>query len=254
MSEERTTFFVSDLHLSEDRPQLLALFQRFMRKATEKADAIYVLGDLFDVWVGDDAMGSPLAQHVVGAFSAASRAGVKTYIMHGNRDFLIGREFCDAARIELLRDPTMVEIQGRRYLLMHGDTLCTKDLTYQGFRRMVRSEKWQEEFLAKPLNDRELLAQHMRGQSENAKSGKSQNVMDAVSETIDAVLRKTGFPDLIHGHTHRPSRHVHTVDGHPCTRWVLPDWHSVGGYLAISGVSIKMRRIEFDQSVTVARG
>jgi UDP-2,3-diacylglucosamine hydrolase len=249
----KSTYFISDLHLCAERPQQLSLFQSFAKKVIHSGEALYILGDLFEVWIGDDDLDDPLAQKVVGTLADIAKAGVKTYFMAGNRDFLIGRQFTDAASIALLRDPAMIELYGRKYLLLHGDTLCTRDLTYQGFRRMVRSEKWQADFLAKPIEARRHLAVQMRTQSEEAKGNKNRSTMDAVGDTVEAILQKTGFPDLIHGHTHRPARHVHHVEGHPCTRWVLPDWHHVGGYLAIAPDSIKMRRIEFDQSVTIAK-
>lgn len=253
MTKKQNTYFISDLHLSIDRPQQVGLFTSFVKKVAQQGEALYILGDLFEVWIGDDDMDNPLARQVTGALADLHRAGIHTYLMVGNRDFLIGRQFTDAANIALLRDPAMIELYGRKYLLMHGDTLCTKDLTYQGFRRMVRSDKWQKEFLEKPLDERRRLGEQMRAQSEEAKSNKNHSTMDAVADTVEAVLQKTGFPDLIHGHTHRPARHVHNVNGHPCTRWVLPDWYNVGGYLAVAPDSIKMRRIEFDHSVTMAK-
>jgi UDP-2,3-diacylglucosamine hydrolase len=253
VSTRQTTYFISDLHLSIERPQQVGLFSSFAKKVVHSGEALYILGDLFEVWIGDDDLTDALAKQVVSVLADVAKAGVKTYLMVGNRDFLIGRAFTEAANIALLRDPAMIELYGRKYLLMHGDTLCTRDLTYQGFRRMVRSDKWQTEFLDKPIDERRQLASQMRVQSEEAKGNKGRSTMDAVAETVEAVLQKTGYPDLIHGHTHRPARHVHSVDGHPCTRWVLPDWYHVGGYLAISPDSIKMRRIEFDQSVTIAK-
>ncbi len=240
-----TRLFISDLHLSEERPKQLELFFAFLQKSAVSADELYILGDLFEVWVGDDSLDIRFNQQVVMALAWLARRGVKIYFMPGNRDFLTGPRFAEAARLTIKQDPWLCDFDGQRYLLAHGDTFCTKDIAYQGVRRMVRSDEWQAEFLRKPLKDRVLMANQFREQSESAKGTKSDAVMDAIPETIEAVLRTVGYPNVIHGHTHRPARHVHEFEGHKCTRWVLPDWYEVGGYLIMQPGLTKMRRVEF---------
>ena len=151
--------------------------------------------------------------------------------MHGNRDFLLGRSFADACGASLLADPTLVEMHGTATLLTHGDLLCSGDTDYVAFRATVRSLDWQRRFLAQPLPQRKAQIAELRAQSRLEQSRKSAAIMDVDAETVDNTLRKYGYPRLVHGHTHRPARHVHTVDGRACERWVLPDWHERGGYL-----------------------
>lgn len=229
---------------------MVELFLSFMRKVASKGEALYILGDLFEAWVGDDTIGMPFNKRIVDAIAACSASGVKTYLMVGNRDFLLGNEFIQATGMTMLEDPTTIELYGQRTLLMHGDSLCTKDVAYQSFRRMVRSPQWQSEFLAHPLEERLQLAARMRSQSEQAKGSKSEMIMDAVPEAVEAVFRGLGYPDMIHGHTHRPARHLHEVDGNTCVRWVLPNWEQHGGYLLCTPETWKMRRVEFTQTMT----
>jgi len=225
-----TTLFISDLHLDDERPFITELFEQFLRGEAREAQALYILGDLFESWIGDDDDAS-LAQRVQDALAELSRSGVATYFMAGNRDFLVGPRFAQRSGVTLLDDPARIDLAGVPTLLMHGDTLCTDDAAYQAFRRQVREPAWQAEFLAKPLAERREMARQLRAQSEREKAAKEMAIMDVNPEAVAAALREHGYPRLIHGHTHRPAWHNHEVDGRVCERWVLPDWYEGGGYL-----------------------
>ena len=220
------TLFISDLHLCPSRPAVNAAFFRFLERDAVEAEAIYILGDLFEYWIGDDDMYEGLNRDVVSALKKLSNSGTRICLMHGNRDFLIGQRFCEKAGTVLLTDPTLLELYGKRVLLMHGDTLCTEDTAYQAFRQMVRAPSWQSEFLAKPLTTRRLDVEAMRRQSEASKRTKPMAIMDVSADAVAEVLRIFAYPPLlIHGHTHRPARHELNIDGHECIRRVLADWH-----------------------------
>jgi UDP-2,3-diacylglucosamine hydrolase len=223
--------FISDLHLAAERPRIVEAFHGLVSGPARKAEALYVLGDLFEYWAGDDDLDDPLNASVAAAFSALSFAGTKIYFMHGNRDPLVGREFAQRAGATLLEDPTSVELYGTPTLLMHGDTLCTDDVEYQKFRAYVRDPQTQMRFLALPLAARRAELEKLRARSESAKQTKTAEIMDVNMGAVEQALRKAGYPRLIHGHTHRPARHVHVVDGHDCERWVLGDWYENGSYL-----------------------
>jgi len=190
-----------------------------------------VLGDLFEYWAGDDDTDDALNVSVAEAFSRLAAAGTSIYFMHGNRDALVGRAFAERARAQLLTDPTVVDLHGTPTLLMHGDTLCTDDVDYQKFRAYARNPANQAQFLAQPLAARRAHLQGLRAQSEAAKQGKSAEIMDANAQAVAQAFRDAGVSRMIHGHTHRPARHVHVVDGRECERWVLADWCERGSYL-----------------------
>lgn len=228
--------FISDLHLAAERPAINERFFDFLREQAARAERLFILGDLFEYWIGDDeleAPGDPLARSVVDALAALSRRGVSVALMHGNRDFLIGRRFCAATGARLLEDPTVEKIGGVRTLLMHGDTLCTDDRDYQAWRRTARSRAWQDEFLAKPLPERRREVLGMRAKSKEVVGAKPADIMDVNDGAVREALRSHGLTRLVHGHTHRPARHALEVDGRRCERWVLPDWYGRGGYLEI---------------------
>ena len=225
------TLFISDLHLSPETPTATDTLLRFLRGAAPAADALYVLGDLFEYWIGDEGLAQPFAKEVAMALRALAQRSVPVYFMHGNRDFLVGERFALACGIKLLTDPTVVDLYGTRTLLMHGDTLCTDDVEYQKFRFMVRNPAWQQAFLAKPLEERSRMAREVRGKSEQAKQVKDRTIMDVAPATVDDAFRAHNYARLIHGHTHRPARHAHKVDGRDCERWVLADWYDHGSYL-----------------------
>ena len=227
------SLFVSDLHLTETRPQANETFFSFLEGEARKADALYVLGDLFEYWIGDDDLSDPFNAIVAGLMKDLSGRGVPVFVMHGNRDFLLGGEFCRAAGATALDDPAIVTAGGEPLLLMHGDTLCTDDVDYQAWRRTARSAEWQRGFLGKSLAERrrEILA--LRDKSREVIQAKPADIMDVNGGAVEEALRRHGVRRLVHGHTHRPGRHALKVDGRACERWVLPDWYGPGGYLSI---------------------
>lgn len=225
------TLFISDLHLAPERPQTTGQFLRFIRETASAASALYILGDLFEYWVGDDDIEDPLNGTVSAALSALAGRGTKVFLMRGNRDVLLGAAFASRCQAALLDDPVPVNLHGTPTLLSHGDALCTDDVDYQRFRVYARDPDNQQKFLAQPLAARREQMRGMRAQSEASKQRKSDAIMDVAPAAVDALLREHGYPRLIHGHTHRPARHVHAVDGHNCERWVLSDWYETGGYL-----------------------
>ena len=224
------SIFASDLHLCLTRPAVNKVFFDFLRGPAAQAEALYILGDLFEYWAGDDD-DDPFNASVLSALRELSDRGVKLYLMHGNRDFLIGDRFTVACRAKLLPDPTLVNLYDTPTLLMHGDTLCTDDLEYQTFRTQVRNPDFQREFLARPLAERKQKIEKMRAQSEATKKVKPEAIMDVTTATVEKELREHGYPRLIHGHTHRPALHQHVIDGRRCERWVLADWYTSGSYL-----------------------
>ncbi len=227
-----STLFISDLHLCADRPQGSRAFFGFLEREARGADALYILGDLFEYWVGDDDLDDAFNAAVVSALGRLVAGGVPVYLMHGNRDFVIGDAFARASGVTLLPDPTLLMLHGQAVLLMHGDTLCTLDVEYQAFRREARSQVWIGNLMRQPLAQRKAAVEALRRKSEQEKRVKPAEIMDVAPSEVDAVLRRYNYPRLIHGHTHRPARHVHLVDGHACERWVLADWYQGGSYLA----------------------
>ena len=225
------SLLIADLHLCDSRPETSRLFFDFLAGTAIHADALYILGDLFEYWLGDDTLDIPLHQHVCQALNQLANSGVSIYFMHGNRDFLLAEAFARACHAMLLADPCLVNLYGAPSLLMHGDTLCTDDVSYLAFREQVRNPNWQSQFLAQPLDTRVAIAQQARNQSESAKQEKSAAIMDVNATAVIEVLRQFHYPRLIHGHTHRPALHTVSIDGHRCQRWVLTDWYEQGGYL-----------------------
>lgn len=229
--------FASDLHLATARPAAVDRFLRFVGEEAARANALYVLGDLFEYWIGDDELsapdGDPLAKQVAAAFRALTRGGVPLYFMHGNRDFLVGETFARDCGANLLADPAVREVGGVATLLMHGDTLCTDDRDYMAWRATARSEAWQRELLAAPLAVRRARARALREQSEVSKKGKAAEIMDVNAEAVRAAFERHRVSRMIHGHTHRPGRHLLEIGGRTCERWVLPDWYERGGYLLV---------------------
>ncbi len=230
-TDQPHSLLVADLHLCDSRPETSRLFLDFLAQTTSRAENLYILGDLFEYWLGDDTLHLPLHEQISSALGKLAEQGTRVYFMHGNRDFLVAERFASASQATLLTDPELVDLYGTPTLLMHGDTLCTDDTDYLAFRAQVRDPGWQSGFLAQPLAARVALAQQARGRSETAKQEKTAAIMDVNDHAVCAVLREYGYPRLIHGHTHRPARHTLTVDGHVCERWVLPAWFDGGGYL-----------------------
>jgi UDP-2,3-diacylglucosamine hydrolase len=225
------SLFISDLHLSPDTPEATGTLLRFLRETAPAADALYVLGDLFEYWIGDEGLAQPFAKEIANALRTLTEGGMPVHFMHGNRDFLVGERFALASGMKLLADPAVVDLYGTRTLLMHGDSLCSDDVEYQKFRSMVRNPAWQQAFLAKPLEERVRIAREVRGKSEQAKQVKDLTIMDVSPATVDDTFRAHRCARMIHGHTHRPARHEHNVDGRACERWVLGDWYDHGSYL-----------------------
>ena len=198
------SLFISDLHLAEERPEANERFVDFLEGKARAADALYILGDFFEYWIGDDDLEEPFYAVMAGLLRRLTAAGVPLYLMHGNRDFLVGARFCEATGAQLLADPSVHEIQGVRTLLVHGDTLCTDDVDYQNWRRTARSEAWQREFLAKSRAERRSLILGLREKSKEVVQGKPAEIMDVNEAAVAQAMRTHAVSRLVHGHTHRP--------------------------------------------------
>ena len=235
MSDEHgCSLFISDLHLSEERPAMTGLFLRFLADTAVSATDLFILGDLFEFWVGDDTLDEPLNREVADALSRLADTGTGISFMHGNRDFLAAEGFFTATRSRPLVDPTLVSLYGVQTLLMHGDTLCTDDHDYQRFRAHVHDPAVQRQFLGLPVAARRQQVGQTRARSEQEKQLKSAEIMDVAQAAVIAAFRSAGYPPrLIHGHTHRPACHELVIDGHRCERWVLADWYREGEYLRV---------------------
>jgi UDP-2,3-diacylglucosamine hydrolase len=228
-----TTLFISDLHLDAERPAITEVFGRFIDDEATSADALYILGDLFEAWVGDDDP-SEVGAFVAGKLRRLRDTGVPVHFMRGNRDFLLGDDYARRAGMTILPDPSVVVLHGTPTLLMHGDTLCSDDVAYQQFRAQTRDPHWQRQFLAQPLAARLAFAQQARAASQAHQSGlKARGAMDAITDvspaTVEATLARFGIATLIHGHTHRPAVHAHAGG----TRIVLGDWYEQGSVLRV---------------------
>jgi UDP-2,3-diacylglucosamine hydrolase len=225
------TLFISDLHLSEDEPHITKLLLNFTSTIAPKADALYILGDLFEYWAGDDDRHTPFHQQITRALSDVSKQGTPVFIMHGNRDFLMDEQLAQECQATILPDPTVIDLYGTPTLLTHGDALCTDDTGYQAFRQQVRQPAWRNNFLAQPLAQRKAQIEQLRKMSEDQKQSKSMDIMDVNQAAVAGLFRGHHYPRMIHGHTHRQKHHLHEVDGHTCERWVLGDWHETGNAL-----------------------
>lgn len=223
--------FISDLHLSAEQPGLTELFLLFLERRTSPTDELYILGDLFDSWIGDD--DAPHWRPVIEALRARVDQGLTCKLLHGNRDFLLGRRFARSSGCALLRDPSLIRIGDQAVLLMHGDLLCTDDLPYQRFRRRVRNPVVKQLFLLQPLARRRRIAADYRQRSRQATAAKETAIMDVNPETVRRFLQRYRADRLIHGHTHRPADHLIRLGSRECTRHVLADWHSTQGEVLI---------------------
>jgi UDP-2,3-diacylglucosamine hydrolase len=228
------TLFISDLHLSAERAGLVSAFHAFIRGPARGAAALYVLGDLFDVWLGDDQLRDPLAGGVAAAFAELARSGTPVCLQHGNRDFLLGQRFAEASGATLLEDAVVHDVHGTRTLIMHGDQLCTDDVGYQRYRAFWQSPVRRRRVLALPFSVRRAIAAALSARSRRAIVSKPEKIMDVNDDAVAAALRNAGVTRLIHGHTHRPAFHTHVVDGRSCARYVLADWYSKASYLEVS--------------------
>jgi UDP-2,3-diacylglucosamine hydrolase len=222
-----TTLFISDLHLHAERPAGIERFLRFMRDEAAHADALYILGDLFEAWVGDDDT-DPTHAPIIAALAGLREHDVPCYFLHGNRDFLIGPQFALATGCRLLDEWHVARIAGRRVLLTHGDLLCTDDEPYMELRATVRDPVWQRDFLAKPLQERRAIADALRARSQTETASKPAEIMDVNAKAVIRALGEHRVDVLLHGHTHRPAVHELTVAGRPATRIVLGAWYDTG--------------------------
>ena len=225
--ELRDPLFISDLHLAAAAPATLARFLRFCEEEAAAHAELLILGDLFEYWIGDDTLDAEddaVSRSVAAALRALSGRGVRVYVMHGNRDLLLGSGFLRATGAQLLADPAVASIDGRELLLAHGDAWCTQDVEYMRFRATVRHEATQRQFLAGPRAARLAFVGAARAQSESGKQAKAMEIMDVTPSSVDEALRASRQRLLIHGHTHRPAVHRFLLDGEPAERWVLPDW------------------------------
>lgn len=219
-----TTLFISDLHLDASRPEITAAFERFMTQVAPGSEALYILGDFFEVWIGDDDR-SDFNQTIINLLKAYSDSGKALYIMVGNRDFLMGEEFASQCGATLLNDPTAIDLYGTPTLLMHGDSMCTKDEEYMAFRQQARSPQWQQQLLAQPIEARRAIAKQLREQSKSMSSMKAEDIMDVTLEEVIREMTEHQTTRMIHGHTHRPARHQVELGDGIGERIVLGDWY-----------------------------
>jgi UDP-2,3-diacylglucosamine hydrolase len=236
------TLFISDLHLDPERPVITELFLTFLKNRAARAETLYILGDLFEAWVGDDD-DAPMNQAVCRALQDCADSGTAVYVMHGNRDFLLGPGFAEQSGATLLDDPARIDLYGIPTLLMHGDLLCTDDTEYLAFREMVRDPDWQSAMLSRPLAERRLLAQEMRASSRAQTGGKPDAIMDVNADAVLAVMQSQQVVRLIHGHTHRPGVHELQVAGEASQRIVLGDWYEQGSLLVCSPAGCELEAL-----------
>lgn len=236
--------FVSDLHLEDQRPDILRAFFRLLDEQKIDLQRIYLLGDIFEVWLGDDTPSS-CADALAEKLSGLAREGIEIFLLHGNRDFLIGSAYAARCGATLLNEPVLLNVAGRPTALLHGDSLCTLDTDYMAFRKMVRDPQWIEQFLAKPLNERIAIGRSLREQSRQSAQQKQEYIMDVTPDEVLATLRDLKVELLIHGHTHRPAVHDLMLDGKAVQRLVLGDWHTQGWYLLADDNDIQLKSFPF---------
>ena len=227
-----SVFFISDLHLDPQHPGVIQAFYGFLESiaANPETESLYILGDFFEAWLGDDD-DTPVYAEIKTALRKVVDSGLSIFVMHGNRDFLLGESFCRTTGVELLAEPSLIMVAGQPLLLMHGDSLCTRDLDYMRFRQQVRDHQWQQQFIAQPLADRKRYVAAARQKSKSLTQRKAKDIMDVTPAAVEQVFVDYDVTTLIHGHTHRPARHALTVDGRQCERIVLGDWDTYGWYL-----------------------
>ena len=236
------TLFVSDVHLNVVRADIVGAFLAFLEQKARHADALFILGDLFDEWLGDDDHKPPHGE-VCDALAALTATGLPVSVVHGNHDFLLGKKFAKRSGCSLLGDHTIIDIYGTSTLIMHGDTLCTDDVDYQAFRKMTRNPIMQKMFLSLPLAKRAEKAAGIRQGSREDVALKSDEIMDVTTEAVNAVMRKYNVRHLIHGHTHRPAVHSFTLNDQEATRIVLGDWYEQDSVLIWDEAGYRLGRI-----------
>ena len=232
------TLFISDLHLSQERPEITELFLTFLQNHAINAEAIYILGDLFEVWLGDD-MILPEYQSSIEQIHKLVEKGIPVYIMYGNRDFLMREQFEKLSGTTIIHEPHVIDLYENKTLLLHGDTLCTDDIDYQKFRAMVRNSQWQDDMLAKPPQERLDLAKKLREISKTETAQKEHDIMDVNQDAVIQAMRDVKVNKLIHGHTHRPAMHNFKIDETTACRMVLADWYKTGSYLSVDEYGYK---------------
>jgi UDP-2,3-diacylglucosamine hydrolase len=233
------SLFISDLHLSLETPHIAQQLLAVLAGPAQEVDQLFILGDMFEAWIGDDAMPPELAPLLM-PIKALTEKGIAVYFMHGNRDFLIGEKFAQACGAQLLNDPHVIELQGENVLLMHGDLLCSDDTTYLAFRQQVRNPQWQAHFLSLSIEERIAMAQQARAASKTDTSNKAEDIMDTNQNTVEDYMREHGVKRLIHGHTHRPAIHHFELDGAKAERIVLGDWGAEPSMLFIDDDSVRL--------------
>lgn len=233
------TYFIADLHLSENRPDITACFLHFLKNNAVEAENLYILGDLFEAWVGDDD-DSPYLKKIADALTTLSQLDTKIYFIHGNRDFLLGKRYAKQASMQLLPEIDTIDLYGQPVVIMHGDTLCTRDIDYQEFRKKSRSWWWQTAVKSLPLFIRKKMAENYRKKSTAATAMKSQDIMDVTESEVIACLKQYQSQLLIHGHTHRPAVHEIMANGVNAQRIVLGDWYEQGAWLKVTPDSIEL--------------
>ena len=223
---DTSALFVSDTHLSEDSPSIINKFNNFLENHASRHDFLFILGDLFEYWIGDD------ANQFNSVVTTLRKLKTKIYFIPGNRDFLIGPDFLDKTNITLLKDPTLIQLGNKKTVILHGDTLCIDDKEYQEFRTKVRSQRWKKEFLNQKIHIRLQICKDLRKKSYEAQKNKSELLMDVNEHEVKNLFKELNYPSLmIHGHTHRPKRHKYSFNNNACERWVLNDWYDSGSYL-----------------------
>lgn len=238
-----TTLFISDLHLDDRRPQTTALLQTFLQDEAMNADALYILGDLFEFWLGDD-VPSKCSLEVATALSRLADRGVPCYFMHGNRDFLLQETYAISAGMTLLPEEHVADLYAEQVLLMHGDSLCTDDIPYQQFRTLVRTRAWQQGFLARTPQERLQVALQARDASAKHKGSVDMDIMDVNQDEVIGAFESHGVYRMIHGHTHRPATHELKVNGQAAQRIVLGDWYTQGSVLRVKPGSYELRPLD----------
>ncbi|UJF18763.1 UDP-2,3-diacylglucosamine diphosphatase [Vibrio sp. SS-MA-C1-2] len=237
--------FISDLHLSEQHPEITDCFLDFMANEAPKADQLYVLGDLFEYWIGDDNL-TPFNQTIINAFKTLTDTGTSCFFIHGNRDFLVGKQFSQQTNVTLLPEEAVIDINGQKAVILHGDTLCTEDVSYQQYRKKVHNPVIQWIFRHLPLSYRRKIAAKIRNQSSDDNQTKSNQIMDVTFSEVESILNKYQVNLMIHGHTHRPNIHEINVNNQQKSRIVLGDWYTQGSVLICDNDKISLETITFN--------
>lgn len=236
--------FVSDLHLEDARPDIIRAFFHLLDSLQDQFDELYLLGDIFEVWLGDDTP-SHCADQLADRLRALADAGIRVFLLHGNRDFLLGAHYAARCGAQLIEEPVLLQVAGRNALLMHGDALCTQDTDYQAFRRMVRDPQWQQTFLAKSLEERISIGRQLRDKSQQSAKEKADYIMDVSQDEVVAVMEQHQVSLLIHGHTHRPATHSVQLTSGTATRMVLGDWYKQGWYILADDHAARLEPFPF---------